>query len=77
MNRPSKLAQEIRAAVEAGRLKPEFRVDDIKRACPGRSDGTYAAFLAKHVVDNAYGNREYFRRVGVGLYSLIERRERT
>ena len=77
MNRPSKLAQELRSAVEAGGLEPEFRVDDIKRACPGCSDGTYAAFLARHVVDNAYGNREYFRRVGVGLYSLIEQTDRT
>ena len=73
MNTRSKLVQDIQAAVVSGRLKPEFRVDDIKRACPGRSGGTYAAFLAKHAVDNPYGNREYFRRVGAGLYSLIER----
>lgn len=75
MNRPSKLAQDIRAAVEAGRLAPEFRVADVMRACPGRSPRTYQHFLAKHVVNNVYGNREYFCRVETGLYALISRPE--
>lgn len=70
MNKQSKLYKAIKEAVADGRLAPQFRMADVKRACPGWSEGTYAAFLAKHAIDNPYGNREYFERVGSRIYRL-------
>ena len=77
MNRPSRLYLDICRAVSEGRMPCQFRVADIRKACPGRSEGTYTAFLAKHAVDNLGGNKEYCQRHKAGLYSLIERGERS
>jgi hypothetical protein len=47
-------ATQIYAAVRNRRLKEPFGPDDVKRACPGWAERTYAVFLPKHAVEPSY-----------------------
>ena len=65
MSREGRLIQEIRAAVEAGRLKEPFAPKDLIQAgirCAASTPGT---FLPKHRVGNPGGYTELFVRVQV------------
>ncbi len=63
---------DIRAARRSGRLARTFKADDVRRACPGWADKTYAAFLPKHRVGNPGGYTAYFVKNSDGSYSLVE-----
>ncbi len=66
-----KLLQAVREAVEDGRLIARFRAKDVKRACPGFADSTYANFLSKHRRGNPGGYSEHFEQIRRGLYRLL------
>ena len=70
MHQPSRFAQDIIAAVAVGRLDPEFKAADVMRACPDYHEYTYSSCLARHAIENPYGNHEYFERVARGVYRL-------
>ena len=75
--RPSNLEQvsrfvnDIRQAVEQGRLSVRFGPGDVRRACPGWADHTYGVFLPKHRSGNPGGYTAYFKRHPDGTYSLL------
>jgi len=58
-------------AVRNGRLREPFTKDDFRRACPGFGEGTYNAFLYKHMVGNPGGNSELFEKVAPGKFRLV------
>ena len=64
------LIQEIRAAVEAGRLKEPFSSKDVIQAGVRCAVSTPGTFLPKHRVGNPCGNTELFVRVARGRYRL-------
>lgn len=67
----SKIAQEIKRLVSMKLLSQPFRVDDINRI----SNGLIAkspSFLSNYCLNNPMGYNAYFKRVGVGLYVLVE-----
>lgn len=61
---------DIRSAVEAGRLEEPFRASDVAAVCPGYARRTYRVFLPKHRIGNPGGETELFVRVAPGLYRL-------
>jgi hypothetical protein len=64
------LAQQIYAAVGAGRLAEPFTPDTVRRACPGWAVHTYGVFLPKHRVGNPSRTTELFVQVAPGSYRL-------
>ena len=62
---------DIELAFRDGRLPSKFRADDVKNACPGWADRTYAVFLPKHRRGNPGGYTEYFVQHEDGTYSVI------
>ena len=66
-------ATQIYAAVRNRRLKEPFGPDDVKRACPGWAERTYAVFLPKHAVENPGKTTELFQRIGPGQYRTISK----
>jgi hypothetical protein len=68
----SRFVNDIRQARRRGALPERFRAADVRRACPGWADRTYAVFLPKHRRGNPAGYTEYFDRHPDGHYSLIE-----
>jgi len=69
--RRSKFVEDIKKAVQSGRLKQPFRSSDVKSACPTWAERTYHSFLPKHRKGNPGGYREYFIQHPDGSYSLI------
>lgn len=67
----SQFVDDIRHALDEGRLPRRFRGSDLKRACPGWAERTYAVFLPKHRVGNPGGYTVYFEQHPDGSYSLI------
>jgi hypothetical protein len=63
-------ANQIYAAVRAGRLAEPFTAEMAKRACPGWADRTYRNFFNKHRVGNPSGTTELFVRVAPGQFRL-------
>ena len=68
----NRIIDNIREAQSFGKLPERFRAADVKNACPGRAERTYANFLPKHRVGNPCGHTEYFRRHADGSYGLFE-----
>jgi hypothetical protein len=66
-------ASEIYTAVKAGRLTEPFGPYDVKQACPGWADRTYANFLSKHRVGNPSHTSELFEQVGPGQFRTTKR----
>ncbi|RJP65945.1 MAG: hypothetical protein C4532_17115 [Candidatus Abyssobacteria bacterium SURF_17] len=66
----SKIEDDIRKAVKAGKLKQPFRAADVRKACPQWPLKTLRTFLPKHRVKNPGGYREIFVRVFPGRYKL-------
>ena len=66
-----KLALQIYAAVNEGRLSEPFGSKDVERACPGWKRNTYKNFLPKHALDNPGKNTELFERVALGRYRTL------
>ena len=69
-----RLIQEIRKAVQDGRLVEPFNSADVlkvlKKAGVRCADSTPGTFLPKHRVCNPGGNTELFVRVAKGRYRL-------
>ena len=65
-----RLIEEIRAAVEAGRLKEPFSPADVIQAGVECAASTPGTFLPKHRVGNPGGNTELFIQVVPGRYRL-------
>jgi len=53
-------AAQIYSAVENRRLNEPFGPEDVKRACVGWAERTYANFLSKHAVGNPSKTTEIF-----------------
>lgn len=65
-----RLIQEIRTAVEAGRLKEPFSPKDVIEAGVWCAASTPGTFLPKHRVGDPGGNTELFIQVAPGRYKL-------
>ena len=65
-----RLIQEIRQAVQDGRLAEPFNSADVLRAGVRCTASTPGRFLPKHRVGNPGGNTELFVRVDTGKYRL-------
>lgn len=65
-----RLIREIRAAVEAGRLKEPFSPADVIQAGIQCAASTAHTFLPKHRMGNPGGNTELFIQVALGRYRL-------
>ena len=68
----SRVMQAIRLARMEANLPRRFRARDVRNACHELPDSTCSTFLSKHRVGNPGGLVAYFRRVGEGLYTLID-----
>ena len=65
----SRLVDDIDAALDSGRLEPEFGPEDVMRACPGWAYHTVRVFLPKHRRGNPGGHAIHFERNPDGTYS--------
>ncbi len=72
-----KLAKQIFAARQEGRLPPHFSPKEVERVCPGWSKSTYRGFLPKHRAGNPGGETELFERAAPGLYRVLSERKKT
>lgn len=68
----SRFVEDINRARKSGRLAKRFSPRDVRRACPGWADSTYAVFLPKHRVGNPGGYTPYFVQHKDGSYSLLD-----
>lgn len=66
-----RLASQIYAAVNSGKLTEPFDAEAVQRACPQWAVHTYGVFLPKHRVGNPGGHTELFEQVSVGLYKTL------
>jgi hypothetical protein len=69
--RGTSFIEDIRLAIHENRLSPRFRPADVRRACPGWAENTYAKYLPKHRLGNPGGYVAYFQRFGDGSYGLL------
>ena len=67
----SRFVDDIRRALNEGRLPEHFTARDVREACPGWAKVTYTSYLNRHCLGNADGNTVYFMRQGRGAFSLI------
>ena len=58
-------------AIRTGILAEPFTVRDFQLSCLGLGDGTYNAFLYKHVAGNTKGNSELSEKVGPGQFRCL------
>jgi DNA invertase Pin-like site-specific DNA recombinase len=68
--RINSLSQELRDAVDSGRLRRTFDIPALVRACPGWATKSYTAFAAHHAVPGSTGIRGLLVRVSRGRYRL-------
>lgn len=62
---------EVQIARREGHLPEHFRTADLRRACPGWTDGMYRVFLSSYRLGNPGGRTPYFKRHHDGSYSLV------
>jgi hypothetical protein len=70
--RTNAFAAEVYAAVRSGKLAQPFSAEAVKRACPGRSAGTYRNFFNKHRVGNPGGMAELFVRRALNRFEIVD-----
>jgi hypothetical protein len=63
---------EVYEAVRSGKLAQPFSADSVKRACPGRAEGTYRNFFNKYRVGNPSGTTELFVRRASNRFEIID-----
>ena len=61
---------DIQRARSEGRLPQRFKLNELRKACPGWPEPAYRTFLPKHRVGNPDRNWSYFRRNRDGSYYL-------
>ena len=61
---------DIQAARREGHLPRRFKLNELRKACPGWPDPAYRTFLPIHRVGNSDRNWPYFRRNRDGSYCL-------
>ena len=66
-----RIVADIDRALEDGRLEPNFRAADVRRACPGWGWRTFNVFLPKHRLGNPGGNSVLFVQNSDGTYSRV------
>ena len=66
--------EEIKEAVEEGKLGEPFGKKDLGEKFPDWPKGTRNAYLWKHYVGNLGGYKEYFEKVAPGKFRLIKNR---
>ena len=66
-----KLYHSILKAIKNGKLMEPFSSNDVKMACPGFDEKTYAVFLPKHRRGNPGNNSVLFERISKGRYKVI------
>lgn len=66
-----KVYESIVTAIKSGKMAEPFTKQDFEMSCPGFGNGTYNAFLYKHVKGNNKGNSELFERVAPGQFRCL------
>ena len=67
-----KVYEAIVTAIRSGKMAEPFAKHDFKMSCPGFGNGTYNAFLYKHVKGNNKGNSELFEKVAPGQFRCLQ-----
>ena len=66
-----KVYKAIVDAVKSGKLIEPFGEKEFRSSCPSFGEGTYRAFLYKHVKGNPAGSSELFERASPGRFQCI------
>jgi hypothetical protein len=66
-----KVYESIVTAIKSGKMAEPFTRQDFEMSCPGFGNGTYNAFLYKHVRGNNISNSKLFERVAPGKFRCL------
>lgn len=67
----SRMYNDIKHAINSGKVKEPFTADDFKKSCKGYADLSYWNFLNKHRKDNPGEYTEYFEKLKNGKFKLL------
>jgi len=71
INMRHKVYASIVTAIRSGKMTEPFTKQDFEINCPGFGNGTYNAFLYKHVKGNKKGISELFEKVALGQFRCL------
>ena len=66
-----KVYSAIIKAIRDGKMAKPFTKHDFEMCCPGFGNGTYNAFLYKHIKNNTGDYSELFEKVAPGRFQCL------